>query len=291
MRVFLFLCLVAFALARWQRPFNFPDDSDEMAAFYPLFPDRYRHPMFEYQKLNHNKKKLGDEMGEGEGSSHEINTLEDVEQQLDDLERKPHLLTGTKNAKTMREAKNTAVTAKKLFAKTKDKLRVDFDSITTYHGGKVEIIVTKLSAMRKKLNLDELDSGEQKLLNHVLLEGISNEAIKLTGDTQEKLMRTLDKENAPMAAKVLVSQVLTQKLNDVTKEKIKKLVSQKTGLDLTNENFLKPGNVDQASYEATLNDAGGKETMQGALETGSKKTLCMFTPGSREYCVSQTKEL
>ncbi|XP_048000025.1 uncharacterized protein LOC125237106 isoform X2 [Leguminivora glycinivorella] len=258
-----------------------------------------------------------------DGTVNEIvfQTMSAVEKQIADLAQQPQLLTGSKNRKTVKEAKDTAVQAKKLFAKTQKKLSADVKKIKEKCKKQINKVVKKLGAIGNNLDTKDLSNGEAKLLNRVMVEGIAVEAMKLTGDVQDHLMKTLDRENAPMAAKVLVAQVMSQKLTDDTKKEIKKLVNAKQGPDddvgvsdadddtgdgpvvtdgdeayadgvePDNSNYVQGSGVDD---EATLTDDSGPQKMQGegqGFGYGSKKQMCLFTPRNSPYCVSQEKSL
>ncbi|XP_048000114.1 uncharacterized protein LOC125237172 [Leguminivora glycinivorella] len=116
---------------------------------------------------------------------------------------------------------------------------------------------------------------------------MTSEVMKSTEDVQDSVMQTLDKEDAPMAAKVLVAQVLSQKLSDATKEEIKKQLSP-LQIPYIEDDSISKGPEDD---EATLNDDNGSGMVHNGLGSGSKKQMCIFTPVTKLYCVSQMKEL
>ncbi|XP_047999821.1 uncharacterized protein LOC125236945 [Leguminivora glycinivorella] len=216
-----------------------------------------------------------------------------------------------------------------------DDMAADVKKIKQKCDEKIHKVVKKLGAIGDNLDTKHLSKGESKLLNQVMVEGIAVEAMRLTGDVHDQMMKTLDRENAPMAAKVLVAQVVTEKLSDDTKKEIKKLVNGKqdpdddvgvadtepltpeeidgevigvtdddqdgNGNEQTDEDVVElqeypmDGNQEQAvDDESTSTDDSdsGPQKMQGnGLGYGSKKKMCLFTPRSRQYCLSQEKAL
>ncbi|XP_048000028.1 uncharacterized protein LOC125237108 [Leguminivora glycinivorella] len=172
MRVSLFLCFLA-ALTQAQR--NSPERRFEFKA--------------------------REEKADGTINEIVFQTISAVKKQIDDLAQQPQRLTGSKNKKNIKEAKDTVVQAKNLFTKTEKKLSGDIKKITKKCDEHIQKVVKKLGAIGNTLDTKDLSKGEAKLLNRVMIEGISVEAMKLTGDVQDHLMKTLDKENAPWQLK------------------------------------------------------------------------------------------
>ncbi|XP_048000109.1 uncharacterized protein LOC125237167 isoform X3 [Leguminivora glycinivorella] len=152
--------------------------------------------------------------------------LSGVKSQLTSLAKRPMLLSGGSNDRqTLKEAQDVASTAKKLFVKTNKKLSAHIGEATARDGGRLQIIIEKLSALSPKINGDDLSADEKKLLNHMISQGLQHEATQAMSKLQGRIMNTLSQETAPAAAKLLLSQVMTKQLKEMTQKQAKKLTN------------------------------------------------------------------
>ncbi|XP_048000108.1 uncharacterized protein LOC125237167 isoform X2 [Leguminivora glycinivorella] len=250
--------------------------------------------------------------------------LSGVKSQLTSLAKRPMLLSGGSNDRqTLKEAQDVASTAKKLFVKTNKKLSAHIGEATARDGGRLQIIIEKLSALSPKINGDDLSADEKKL-NHMISQGLQHEATQAMSKLQGRIMNTLSQETAPAAAKLLLSQVMTKQLKEMTQKQAKKLTN--TVIHDEGEGFLNRGPVNKlASMNAPPPDAEGVDDdegvsdvadpdtndgvadeadptiqgvddelppskLQGNIGGGSKKTMCMLLV-NKEFCVTQEKAL